>query len=129
MVPARYHHAIVSTSPLSSEGPFGRFADQLLALELPDLPDETRDDTVAFVCRRAGETPSPLRLGVTVLAIGVGVGQRVLGNERTTAFVGSTTLPFVGELARMVRSLGFAYIWESWPTTSPTGAPAPVGAP
>ena len=33
-------------------------------------------------------------------------------------------LPLVGEFPRLVRSLGFAYIWETWPDTSPSGAPA-----
>jgi hypothetical protein len=33
-------------------------------------------------------------------------------------------LPLVGELARLIRSLGFAFVWETWPDSSPTGAPA-----
>jgi hypothetical protein len=114
----------VSGHPLSVRGGFGVFADALLALELPDLPDDRRGETVAFVCRRALEVPTPLRLGVTVLSVGTAIGQRALGVDRTTAFLRSTTLPFVGELARMVRSLGFAFIWESWPATSPSGAAA-----
>jgi hypothetical protein len=57
------------------------------------------------------------------LAAGVGLAQRVLGDDRTTRFLQHTTLPFVAELARMVRSLGFTYIWETWPGTSPSGAP------
>lgn len=100
------------------------FADALLALELPDLPIERRANAVAFVCRRAREVPTPLRLGVTALSIGAAVGQGLVGVDRTTAFLQATTLPFVGELARMVRSLGFAFIWETWPSTSPTGAAA-----
>lgn len=102
------------------------FADSLLASELPDLPDERRVDAVAFVCRRAIEVPTPLRLGVMTLSVGAALGQRVAGVERTTAFLRATSLPFVGELARMVRSLGFAFVWETWPATSPTGAPAAV---
>lgn len=109
---------------LSSEGPFGLFADRLLQLELPDLPSTSRADTVSFVCRRARQVPSPLRVGVVGLSAGVGVAQRILGVERTTGFLRTTRLPFVGELSRMVRSLGFAYIWETWPDSSPTGAPA-----
>ena len=107
---------------LSSEGPFGLFADRLLTLELPDLSDEARADTVSFVCRRANQVPSPLRAGVITLSIGVGLAQRTVGVARTTDFLRATSLPLVGELARMVRSLGFAYIWETWPDTSPTGA-------
>jgi hypothetical protein len=114
----------VSDHPLSVEGGFGVFADALLALELPDLPIDRRGETVAFVCRRAAAVPTPLRVGVTGLSLGAGLAQRLIGVDRTTAFLRSTTLPFVGELARMVRSLGFTFIWESWPGTSPSGAAA-----
>ena len=109
---------------LSREGPFGLFADRLLTLELPDLPPTSRADTVSFVCRRANQVPSPLRVGVVGLTAGVGVAQRLLGVDRTTRFLRATRLPLIGELSRMVRSLGFAYIWETWPDSSPTGAPA-----
>ena len=113
----------MSTRLLTTEGPFGVFADRLLALELPDLPDDRRADAVQFSCRRANEVPSPLKLGISTLTIAVGLAQRGLGNDTTTSFLQRTSLPFVGELARMVRSLAFAYIWETWPHTSPTGAP------
>ncbi len=111
-------------SPLRTTGPFGRFADDLLKSELPELPDDRRADTVTFVCRRAAQVPTPLRLGILALAVGVGVSQRFVGRDRTTAFLHSTSLPFVGELARLVRSLGFAHVWESWPATSELGAPS-----
>lgn len=115
--------AIVPGHPLNVDGGFGAFADDLLAAELPDLPSDRRAETVAFACRRAREVPTPLRVGVAVLSTGAALGRRLLGPDRTTAFLRSTSLPFVGELARMVRSLGVAYVWETWPTTSPTGAP------
>ena len=115
--------ADVSGHPLGVEGGFGVFADALLAAELPDLTEERRAETVVFVCRRAREVPTPLRLGLTALSFGVALGQRLAGAERTTAFLRVTGLPFVGELARMVRSLGFAFVWETWPATSPSGAP------
>ncbi|MFP5489717.1 MAG: hypothetical protein ACLGHQ_15600 [Acidimicrobiia bacterium] len=113
----------MSRHPLSVEGGFGVFADSLLGVELPDLPEDRRRETVAFVCRRAHEVPTPLRLGVATLSLLTGTAQRVVGVDRTTAFLRATTLPFVGELARMVRSLGLAFVWETWPTTTPTGAP------
>lgn len=115
----------MSTHLLSIEGPFGAFADRLLALELPDLPDDRRAETVAFVCGRCQAVPSPLRLGIGTLTVAVGLSQRVLGNGRTTTLLQGTPLPFVGDLARMVRSLGFTFVWESWPATSPTGAVTP----
>ena len=119
---------IVSNRLLSIDGPFGAFADRLLALELPDLPLDRRSTTVGFICRRANELPSPLYLGVTALTAVIGLLQRMIGLDRTTRFVQTTTLPFVGELARMARSLGFAFIWEAWPDTSPTGAGSHQGS-
>ena len=116
----------MSTRLLSVDGPFGVFADRLIEFELPDLPIDRRAETVVFVCRRGLEVPSPLKLGIGALAFMVGISQRTLGNDRTTTFVQTTSLPFVGELARMVRSLGFAFVWETWPDTSPSGA-APIG--
>ncbi len=112
----------MSSPLLSIGGPFGVFADRLLLVELPDLPPDRRAATVAFVCRRAQAVPSPLKLGIGILVVGVGVAQRMAGVDRTTGLLRSTSLPFVGELARMVRSLGVAYLWETWPDTSPSGA-------
>jgi hypothetical protein len=109
---------------LSSDGPFGLFADRLLLLELPNLPPAARRETVEFVCRRAGQTPTPLKIGVVVLALATDLGSRAIGADPVTGFLRDTRLPFVGELARMVRSLGFTYVWETWPDTAPTGAAA-----
>ncbi|MCB0965529.1 MAG: hypothetical protein KDB37_01730 [Ilumatobacter sp.] len=106
---------------LDPDGPFGRFAERLLMLELPDLPDDRRASTVAFVSHRAHQVPGPLRAGVTLLSVATGVAERVVEPDRVVAFLRSTELPLVGELARMVRSLAFAYVWETWPSTTPTG--------
>lgn len=107
---------------LDIDGPFGRFARRVLAVELPELPDDRLDQTVSFVCQRAAQTPGPLRLGVTVLAVAVGGAERFVDRRRLTAWLRRTSLPFIGELARMVRSLGFAYVWETWPSSTATGA-------
>lgn len=115
---------ITIPSPLRPSGPFGRFADDLLSTELPDLPADRRAETVSFVCRRAAQVPTPLQLGVITLSVGVGGMQRLLGHPRTVGFLRGTSLPFVGELARLVRSLGFTYVWETWPTTTESGAPS-----
>ena len=113
----------MSRHPLHVDGGFGSVADGVLRRELPALPEDRRAETVEFVCRRARSVPGPLRLGVMVLSIAASVGIGRFGEERTVTFLSSTGLPFVGELARMVRSLGFAFIWETWPSTSPDGAP------
>ena len=106
---------------LTSDGALGLFADRLLTVELPDLPQPARADTVEFVCRRANQMPSPLRIGLVLVCTGVAFAQRVGGIERTTRFLRDSRLPVLGELPRMVRSLSFAYVWETWPDTSPTG--------
>ncbi len=113
----------MSQSPLTPSGALGRLATALLSTELPDLPADARDRTVGFVCRRVAHAPGPLRLGVTALTVGVGLAARVIGEERTTGLVGRTELPLLGELARLIRSLAFTYVWETWPDSSPTGAP------
>ncbi len=110
------------TQLLRAEGPFATFADHLIARELPELPTERRALTVAFVCRRTASLPSPLLIGVSLLGVALGVALRIAGLDRTTTFLQATRLPFVGELARLVRSLGFAFVWETWPDTSPAGA-------
>ena len=111
---------------LAPDGPFGRFAARLLVLELPDLPVERLETTVGFVCRRARQVPGPLRVGVTTLAVSTGIAERVVDPDRIVGFLRTTELPLVGELARLVRSLAFAFVWETWPDTSPTGAPGTV---
>ncbi len=117
----RYDRPFVSRQ-LTSDGALGQFANSLLTIELPDLPEAARADTVAFVCRRANQMPSPLRVGLVLVCTAVGVAQRVSGLERTTRFLQRSKLPLLGELPRMVRSLGFAFIWETWPDAAPTGA-------
>jgi hypothetical protein len=111
---------------LEVDGPFGQFSRRLLTVELPALPAERLDATVAFVCRRAALTPGPLRVGVVLLAGLTGLAERVVDADRVTEFLRTTSLPVLGELGRLVRSLAFAFVWETWPSTAPTGA---AGAP
>lgn len=113
---------------LDVDGPFGRFSRRVLSVELPELPDDRLDVTVGFVCRRAAQTPGPLRVGLIMLAQLVGLAERAADPDRVTEYLRVTALPLVGELARMVRSLGFTYVWETWPSTRPTGAPGTTEA-
>ena len=52
------------------------FCDRLVAHDLPDLPAERRADVVAFAGRRIDGLPSPMRLGVGVVAAIVGDRRR-----------------------------------------------------
>ena len=59
-----------------------------------------------------------------VISFAVDLVSRVIGLERAAALVTAKPLPFLAEYPRLVRSLGYAFIWETWPDTQPTGAAA-----
>lgn len=101
-----------------------RFADGLLASDLPRLAADRRADAVAFIGRRVRVLPSVTRLGVLVIAAivhGLGV---VVGHARVRRLVLALPLPLLSEYPRLVRSLGYAYVWETWPDTAVDGGRA-----
>lgn len=102
-------------------GPVAAFCDELLVLDLPDLPAARRAEVVAFTRRRITGLPSPMRLGVGAVAVVVGAAGRVLGAGRVTRLLARRPLPVFGEYVRLVRSLAYAYVWETWPATTTTG--------
>jgi hypothetical protein len=98
------------------------FSDRLLALDLPGLPAPRRGETAAFARRRMATLPSPMRMGITVVALAVaGIG-RLAGRNRVTRLLATHHLPVVGDYVRLVRSLTYAYVWETWPSTAADGA-------
>ncbi len=100
----------------------GPFAVRLLALDFPALDPSRRDQAIAFTVRRVDGLPSVMRFGVIVIA-GVFRGMlAVPGSETILRFFARTPLPLVGEYVRLVRSLGYAYIFETWPDTRPDGS-------
>ena len=97
------------------------FCDRLVAHDLPDLPPERRADVVAFAGRRIDRLPSPMRVGVGVVA-----GDRRRRRAHRRAGQGRRRarpppVPVFGEYVRLVRSLAYAYVWDTWPDTSVTG--------
>ena len=68
--------------------------------------------------------PSFTRFGVVVISFAVDLIGRVVGLERAAALVTAKPLPLLAEYPRLVRSLGYAFIWETWPDTRPAGEPA-----
>ena len=102
----------------------GPFADRLLALDLPDLPELRRSEVVDFTTRRVDGLPSVMRIGVLLIAALFRVLLVVPGGSAVIRFLARTPLPLLGEYVRLIRSLGYAYIWETWPETHPTGAAA-----
>lgn len=104
-------------------GPIAVFCDHLVARDLPALPAERRRDVVAFAGRRIADLPSPMRVGVGIVAVVVAAVARVAGTDRIVGLLAGRPLPLFGEYVRLVRSLAFAYVWETWPATEPSGAP------
>ena len=114
----------MSTFP--PRGLVAAFSTQVLAHDLPDLPADRRQATVAFAVRRVAGLPSPMKVAVGLVAVLVGGIARVVGLPRLVALLADRPLPAAGEYVRLVRSLTYAYIWETWPDTSSSGRPLEV---
>ena len=94
-----------------------RFAHDLLAAELPALPPDRRADAVGFVVRRVESLPSIMRFGVSTIGLSVDAVGALVGHGRMRGMITRLPLPLLAEYPRLVRSLGFAYVWETWPDT------------
>lgn len=93
----------------------------VLGYDFPDLDTDRRRIVAGFVIDRLGALPGPMRLGVTLVASLVEV-TRIVGGEGLVVRLSRIPLPLVAEYFRLLRSLSYAYVWETWPDTSPTGA-------
>ena len=98
------------------------FADWLLARDLPGLADARRDETVRFVIRRVDGLPTPMALGVAAIAIVSRAVLAVPGGHALLGALAARPLPVVGEYVRLVRSLGYAYVWDTWPDSRSDGS-------
>ncbi|MEM9746587.1 MAG: hypothetical protein AAF945_07820 [Actinomycetota bacterium] len=101
----------------------GRFADVLLADDLPALPADRRADTVALIERRIERLPSVTRFGVRVISFAIDAVTRIAGSDRALRLATGVGLPLLAEYPRLVRSLGYAHVWETWPATDVDGGP------
>jgi hypothetical protein len=110
--------------PSSISPPVGRFADALLAIDLPDLDSSRRATVVGFIERRVTILPSFTRFGVTMIAFTLDAVSRVVGLDRVIRFVAAKPLPVLAEYPRLIRSLAYAYVWETWPSTTTSGGTA-----
>jgi hypothetical protein len=99
----------------------GPFADMLLAADFPDLPSDKRAEVVHFVERRAATVPSFTRFGVTVIGLVYRTLMAAPAGDRIVRALVALPLPILGEYPRLIRSLGYAYIWDRWPDTTATG--------
>lgn len=114
-------HPLMSR-PVAFTSPVGRFADSLLARDLPALATDRRVDTVEFIERRVRSLPSVTKLGVVLISNGVDVVRRLAGTERMLDLATGLALPLLSEYPRLVRSLGYTFVWETWPDTASDGA-------
>jgi hypothetical protein len=101
------------------------FCHHLLVVDLPALPPERRAATVGFAASRARTLPTPMRIGVGLVAGVVGTAGAVAGPGPVARLLARRPLPVVGDYVRLLRSLCFAYVWETWPDTAADGAPSP----
>jgi len=97
------------------------FADVLLADDFPDLPPDRRAEVVRFIERRAVTLPSFTRFGVFVIGALYRMLMAAPGGGRIACTLAARPIPIVGDYPRLVRSLGYAYIWDRWPDTTSTG--------
>jgi hypothetical protein len=94
----------------------------ILAGDLPDLSPERRYVVVALVVDRLGRLPGPTRRGVLIVAFAVNL-LRVVTTDAVISRLSHLPIPVVGEYFRLLRSLAYTYLWETWPDTSPSGLP------
>ena len=108
---------------LHLDGIVGPFAGLLLAADLPLLPVDRLAEVVRFVQRRVETVPSFTRFGIAVIGLVYRALIAVPGGWPVARFLASRPVPVLGEYPRLVRSLGYTYIWERWPDSRPSGAP------
>lgn len=99
------------------------FADALLVHDLPGLPADRRHSCVLFTLQRIEAMPSPTRVGVRLIALPIRALIVIAGAVRVARLLAPTGLPILGEYVRLHRSLGYAYIWETWPDSRRDGSP------
>lgn len=109
------------SDPVNTPRTVSRFADGLLGSDLPRLTEPRRRETVDFIGRRVQMLPSITRFGVLFIGAAVEMLGCLVGHGRARRLVVRLPLPLLAEYPRLVRSLGFAYVWETWPDTAVDG--------
>ena len=100
------------------------FARYLAGRELPGLRSTQCDAIVPFVSTRCAGLPSVMRFGVAVISVIFGVLLKVPGGHNIVAWLCDHPLPILGEYPRLIRSLTFAFVFETWPDTQVDGGRA-----
>ena len=92
----------------------------ILRHDLPHLPVAHRKTVTNFVIHRLDTLPQHLFWGVGLIAFVLRIIS-LLGGASFILWIGQRSIPLVSEFFRLVRSLSYSFIWESWPDTSPDG--------
>ncbi len=111
----------ITSSRANTPRTVARFADGLLTAELPLLDDERRREAIDFIGRRVRGLASLTRFGVLLIGRVVDIAGMVIGHTNVRRLVTTLPIPLLSEYPRLVRSLGFAYVWETWPDTTVAG--------
>ncbi|MEP1122594.1 MAG: hypothetical protein ABJH68_01725 [Ilumatobacter sp.] len=111
----------VASNRTDTPATVARFADGLLSHELPLLSDDRRREAIEFIGRRVRVLPSLTRFGVLLIGRFLDVLGIVVGHANVRRLVTTMPIPLLAEYPRLVRSLGFAYVWETWPDTTVDG--------
>lgn len=106
---------------VSTPNTVARFANGLLSDELPLLSDDRRAEAIDFIGRRVRVLPSFTRFGVLVIGRVIDIVGILIGQSNVRRLVTTLPIPLLAEYPRLVRSLGFAYVWETWPDTTVDG--------
>ncbi|MEJ7721491.1 MAG: hypothetical protein WKF58_14130 [Ilumatobacteraceae bacterium] len=99
-----------------------RFADALVAHDLPRLSADRRAAAVAFAQSRLAVLPSPMSFGVGAVGAVVAIVGAVVGHARLAEFLARRPVPVVRDYVRLLRSLSIAYVWETWPDSRADGS-------
>jgi hypothetical protein len=94
-------------APSTLSTPMARFADALLAVDLPALPVDPRRQTVSFIDERVQTMTSVPRFGVKAIGIGVDILSKLVGVDRVISLVTKLPIPLLAEY---------------WPATQTDGA-------
>ena len=94
----------------------------ILAADLPHLDDDRLDEVTNFVERRIDQLVGPAGFAVRIVRTLMSVLLAPPWRRFTLPVLTAIALPGLGDFIRLVRSLGYAYIWELWPDTSSDGA-------
>jgi hypothetical protein len=99
-----------------------RFADALVAHDLPRLSADRRAAAVAFAQSRLTVLPSPMSFGVGAVGAVVAIVGAIVGHARLAGFLARRPVPVVRDYVRLLRSLSIAYVWETWPDSRADGS-------